>query len=68
MPQPEYPIQVLFKEDGESWILNDEDELANNLEWFDSEGADENAAVTDKNGRAVRLKVEKLELIIFELK
>jgi hypothetical protein len=68
MQQPAYPIKVVFEEDGATWILNDEKELATTLEWFDSDAPDEHARVTDNQGRAVRIKVEKLELVIFELK
>ena len=68
MQQPEYPIKVVFEEDGETWILNNEKELATNLEWFDSDAQDEHAIATDNQGRAVRIKVEKLELLVLELK
>ena len=67
MQQPEYPIKVGFEEDGETWILNNDKELATTLEWFDSDAPDEHAKVTDKLGRAVRIKIEKLELLVFEL-
>lgn len=68
MQRPEYPIKVVFKEDGETWILNNEEELATSLEWFDSESPTENAMAIDNQGRAIRIKVEKLELVTFELK
>jgi hypothetical protein len=68
MCEPEYPIRVFFKEDGETWVLENEEELVNNLEWFDSDSSEEYAVTVDNQGRAVRVKVEKLELIVFKLK
>ena len=68
MQQPEYPINVFFKESGETWILNNEKELAATLEWFDSEAPGENVIVTDNQGRATKIRIEKLELLSFELK
>ncbi len=65
--KPEYPIKVLFKEDGEEWFFENKKDIAQNLEWFDSDDPSENAIVTDKNGRQVTLKVEKLEVLTFEL-
>ncbi len=64
---PEFPIKVFFMEDNDEWLLDSEDELASNLEWFDSRDKDENAQVTDSLGRSVRVKVEKLTLIEFHL-
>ncbi len=48
--KPEYPIKVLFKEDGEEWFFENKKDIAQNLEWFDSDDPSENAIVTDKNG------------------
>jgi hypothetical protein len=67
MDKPEFPITISFLEDSSAWILNSEDELANNLEWFDSRDDEEHASVIDARGRLVRLKVEKLEVIDFFL-
>lgn len=67
MQQPEFPIKVVFEEGEETWIFNNEKELATSLEWFDNDDLDEHAVVTDNQGRAVRIRVEKLELIVFEL-
>jgi hypothetical protein len=41
--------------------------MANSLEWFDSKDADEHATVTDNKGRAVRLIVKELEVLVFKL-
>jgi len=60
--KPQYPITVLFKESGDRWVLDNEQELAINLEWFDSTDPEEDAEVTDALGRAVEVVVEKLEL------
>jgi hypothetical protein len=65
--QPEFPITVTFHEDGEKWVLESAHELASSLEWFDSDDPDENADVVDALGRRVRLKVEKLKVLQFEL-
>ncbi len=65
--KPRLPIKVLFLEDGDEWILDNEIEIATSLEWFDSDSPDENAIVTDADGRLVRVKVEKLEIITLEL-
>ena len=68
MSRPEFPIRIRFLEDGSEWILDNEIELANNLEWFNSDDPEEKAIVTDKQGRAVSLKVEELRIETFELK
>ena len=60
---PEFPIKVTFFEDNDVWILNNEDELCTNLEWFDSRDKEENAKVEDHKGRLVRVKVEELKLL-----
>jgi uncharacterized protein RhaS with RHS repeats len=65
--KPEYPLRVTF-DDGEEWTLETPDEVECNLEWFDSEDGDDSAVVIDRNGRPVRLKVEKLTLLTCELK
>jgi hypothetical protein len=64
---PEFPIKVVFNEDGAEWILENEEEAACTLEWFNSEDPEENAIVTDHYGRIVRLKVEQLKIQICEL-
>lgn len=64
---PEFPLKVHFHETGEEWILEDVDDTACNLEWFDSEDPDENASVIDSLGRAVRLKVRQLVVLTCEL-
>ncbi len=64
---PEFPITVTFHEDGEIWVLDSIAELACNLEWFDSDDPEENASVTDATGRPVRIKVENLDVLVFEL-
>ncbi len=64
---PEFPLKIYFKEDSEEWILNDSEEVVCNLEWFNSDDPSEKAVVTDNLGRKVRLKVEKLELLLCEL-
>jgi hypothetical protein len=65
--QPTFPVTVRFEEDNEDWVFDSTQELACSLEWFDSDDAEQNARVTDAQGRAVRLKVEELEVKTFEL-
>ena len=65
--KPVFPITVLFLEDGDKWVLNNLSELECNLEWFDSKDKNENAQVTDNNGKPVILVVEKLKLKLLEL-
>ena len=65
--EPTYPITVTFQEDGDVWILNNETEVANNLEWFDSRDPEEKVIVIDKNKRKVTLVIEKLEVKLCEL-
>ncbi len=68
MPRkPKFPIKIFFKEDEEEWILNDYEEITCNLEWFDSNDSEENAIVTDDNGKLVNLIVKKLEIVKCEL-
>jgi hypothetical protein len=65
--KPEFPITVEFLEDGERWELLEHD-ISMNLEWFDSEDPEQRARVWDRLGRPVRLKVERLETRVCELK
>ena len=57
---PEYPIKIFFYEDKEEWILNDEVELATNLEWFDNNDPKERVTITDNQDRPVHLVVNEL--------
>lgn len=61
--KPSFPLQVVFHEDNDRWILHDLDEVAQNLEWFDSDDPEEHATVTDSKGRRVKLKVEALTVV-----
>ena len=65
---PEFPITVLFHEDGDKWVLDNEDQLVCNLEWFDSSDPEESATVTDNKGRTVHLLIVQFEIKAFELK
>ena len=64
---PEFPVTVTLHEEGEVFVLNSLKELACQLEWFDSDDPEENASVTDAKGRAIRTKIEKLSVLVFEL-
>ena len=64
--KPKLPLHVIF-EDGDRWILNSYDEIAFNLEWFDSNDEDDTTKVIDDLGRPVNLKVEALKIIYCEL-
>jgi hypothetical protein len=67
IPEPEFPIRVTFHEDGDEWVLDSPEELACSLEWFDTDDPEEHASVVDRHGRAVRIKVEALEVVRLEL-
>jgi hypothetical protein len=54
----EYLIKVVFHENNEEWFLNNKIEVANNLEWFNTQDLEELASVIDHQGRTVRLIVK----------
>lgn len=66
MASPVYPLRVVFG-DGDEWQLDNQDEVACNLEWFDSSDPDEDAEVLDALNRPVVLKVERLEVKLLKL-
>ena len=66
--KPKFPLTVIFHETNEKWILENEEDAACNLEWFDSEDPEERVTVTDSLGRPVRLKIEQLKVLSCELK
>ncbi len=66
--KPSYPIKIKFLEDGNEWVLADETELAQNLEWFDSNDEDENVEVSDRNGQSVELVVEAHDVRVCRFK
>ena len=68
---PQYPLTVRF-DDGTIEVLNTPEEVAGTLEWFDTDDptdtiTDTHGAVTDAQGRAVRLKVVRLEIVTCEV-
>ncbi len=65
--RPVFPITITFHEDSDEWILDNERELAYNLEWFDSQDPEQRASAVDHLNRRVWIKVEKLTLIAFSL-
>ncbi len=65
--RPAYPLTVSFLDDGGTEICADEDHLAGTLEVFDSESPDEAVRITDRLGRAVRVKVEGLQVLVCAL-
>ena len=65
---PEFPIKVTFLEDGDVWIFDNEEEMACSMEWFDSDDPEEQTIVIDNQERPIRLKVQKLEIVCFELR
>ena len=67
MDRPEYPLTVSFLDDGSSEICADAGQLAGALEYFDSAAPDETVRITDRQGRAVRVKVERLQVLVCEL-
>ncbi|MBI1926907.1 hypothetical protein HYR99_22015 [Candidatus Poribacteria bacterium] len=64
--KPEFPLKVIFNDDDE-WILNTVEEVEGSLEWFDCDEPQEEATILDKLNRPVRLKVQDLQLLVFEL-
>ncbi len=65
---PEFPIKVTFLEDSDVWVFDNEEEMACSMEWFDSDDPEEQAIVIDNQERPIRLKVQKLEIVCFELR
>lgn len=65
--KPTFPLRIEF-DDGDVWTLATSEEVACNLEWFDTEDGDDSARVHDATGKSVRLKVEAFEVLILELK
>lgn len=66
--EPQFPLTVTFHEDGEVWVLSDLMDAARNLEWFDSEDAEERVTVVDCLGRAVLVKIDSLQVVMCSLK
>lgn len=64
--KPEFPLHVIFA-DGTEYVLETEEEIATSLEYFDTEDGDTSASVFDNQKRKVRLKVERLEVLICDL-
>ncbi|MDR2790130.1 MAG: M55 family metallopeptidase [Campylobacteraceae bacterium] len=56
--KPAFPITVIFYEN--------ENEMKCDLEWFDSK--DKDVVVKDSHGQLINLKIEALNLVVFELK
>ncbi|MFH2000863.1 MAG: hypothetical protein ABIK28_14375 [Planctomycetota bacterium] len=57
MTEPQFPIRMIWNEDGEIESFEDKDDLLCNLEEFDSDYDRSEAVVTDALGRAVWLRV-----------
>lgn len=66
MELPAFPLVVRY-EDGEEEELASLDDAVTTLEWFDSDNPESEASVYDASGRRVRLKIEALKIIRFEL-
>jgi len=69
MMKPEFPLKIKY-ENGEEEVYVTPDEVAADLEWFDSDHPDhpdDRCVVLDAQGRRVRVVIEKLELLICEL-
>lgn len=62
MQNPEYPLLVRYTDGSENEVFDNEEELVNTLEWFDSEDPEFHANVIDNNGRLLKVVVVKLEL------
>lgn len=66
--EPRYPITVCLYENNETLVCDNEIELVNELEWFDSEDETENAVVVDSLGRKLVLKIAYLKVVTFTVK
>lgn len=65
--QPRFPVFVLSV-DGDDWMLDTPEELANYLEWFDSEDGDESVVVVDWDGRPLVVQIEGLKVKRLEVR
>ena len=67
--KPQYPITVRCDDDDDEgpYIFDNEGELAQTLEWFDSEDPEQEATAHDAHGRRVRILVIAHDLVAFEL-
>lgn len=61
---PAFPLVFHWAEGGED-VYENADEMSLDLEWFDSDGG--GVEVKDSLGRAVRVRVEKFEIVWCEL-
>ena len=64
---PEFPITIAFHEDRDAWTAVSLEELLSELPWFDSDGPGLRARVTDALGRLVRLRIQNMSLVAFEV-
>ena len=59
---------MTFYELGETWTLDNEAEVAQNLVWFDSRDPDGKATAVDARGREAELFVEESRVRLIRLK
>jgi hypothetical protein len=64
---PQFPITITFHEDRDAWTALSLEELLAELPWFDSDDPGQRATVTDALGRLVRLRVQNMSLLAFEV-
>jgi len=65
--KPEFPVTVIWHEDGEQESFKNEVDAACTLEWFDSREGASDHTVVDNNGNAVVLVIEQLEVKLCHL-
>ncbi len=67
--QPLFPLRVIHLDIGETVELNDLDDVATYLEFYDSDDPEDSkdVLVLDREGRRVRVVVDELEVKRFEL-
>ncbi len=64
--EPTFPLKVVWG-DGRRELFENRDDVAFNLEWFDTDDADDGTIVVDAEDRPVRLRVEALTILRLEV-
>ena len=63
---PEYPISIIYTDNTENIVLENDMDIITHLEWFDSEDPEYCAQVVDAKNKTVYLKVEALEIKVLK--
>jgi hypothetical protein len=67
MNTPVFPVTFHWLKSGEAEVLESLEDIACNIENFDSDAAADEAIVTDARGRRVRIRLVLLDIEVFEL-